>query len=89
VFAHEFDRFEYVLSLMRFDSSRGDGDRGWAPGGRFVWRREDGSRVMDEMNAEIAAMGSEWPLLREGLFRGSAERLAAAVEGFDKIVQRW
>jgi hypothetical protein len=88
-FAHEFDRFEYVLSLMRFDASRGDGDRGWAPGGRFVWRREDGGRVMDEMKVEIEAMGSEWPLLREGLFQGSAERLAAAVEGFEKALQRW
>lgn len=87
-FAHDFDRFEYVLSLVRFDTSRGDGDRGWAPGGRFVWRREDGIRVMDEMKAEIQAMGSEWPLLREGLFQRSAERLAAAIKGFEKTIQR-
>lgn len=86
--AHEFDRFEYVLSLMRFDASRGDGDRGWAPGGRFIWRREDGSRVMDEVKVEITAMGSAWPLLREGLFQGSADRLAVAVEGFEKTLQR-
>lgn len=87
--AHEFDRFEYVLSLVRFDASRGDGDRGWAPGGRFVWRREDGGRVMDELKVEIKAMGTEWPLLREGLFQGSADRLATAVEGFEKTIQRW
>jgi hypothetical protein len=87
--AHEFDRFEYVLSLMKFDAARGDGDRGWAPGGRFVWRREDGGRVIDEMKVEIMAMGGEWPLLREGLFQGSADRLAAAMEGFEKTIQRW
>ncbi len=89
VFAHQFDRFEYVLSLVRFDISRGDGERGWAPAGRFVWRREDGSRVMDEKKVEIKAMGGEWPLLRGGLFQGSPDKLAAAVEGFEKTIQRW
>ncbi len=89
VLAHAFDRYEYVLSLMRFDASRGDGDRGWAPAGRFAWRREDGSRVMDEMKAEIEARGTEWPLLREGLFKGSSDRLATAVEGLGKTLQRW
>ena len=88
-FAREFDRFEYLLTLVRFDATRGDGDRGWAPGGRFVWRRENGIRVMDEMKAEINAMGSDWPLLREGLFQGSVDRLAAAVEGFEKTIQHW
>lgn len=89
VLAHAFDRYEYVLSLMRFDASRGDGDRGWAPVGRFVWRREESSRVMDEMKVEINAMGGEWPLLRDGLFQGSADRLTTAVEGFAKTLQRW
>ncbi len=41
------------------------------------------------MKDEINAMGSAWPLLREGLFQGSAERLAAAIEGFEKTIQRW
>lgn len=81
--------FEYILSLMRFDLSRGDGERGWALGGRFLWRREDGARVVDEVKAEIQAMGREWPLLREGLFQGSADRLAAAVDGFERTIQRW
>lgn len=87
--AYEFDRFEYVLALVRFDMSRGDSDRGWAPGGRFIWRREDGNRVDDEVKAEIKAMGARWPLVREGLFQGSADRLAAAVDGFGRINQGW
>ena len=44
---------------------------------------------MDEMKVEITAMGSAWPLLREGLFQGSADRLAVAVEGFEKTIRRW
>jgi hypothetical protein len=90
--AHQFDRFEYLLSLVTFDMNRGDrdGDRGWAPVGRFAWRTEDGVRVVDEMNAEVKEMGSRWPLLRDGLFRGSPERLATAVDGIAKMIgQRW
>ena len=86
--AHQFDRFEYLLSLVTFDMNRGDGDsdRGWAPVGRFAWRTEDGGRVVDEMIAEINHFGIRWPFIRDGLFRGSTERVAAAVEGVARVI---
>jgi hypothetical protein len=82
LFAREFDRFEYLMGLVRWDESRGDDENGWAPWGRHVWRREDGVKVEDEVIAEINRMGTDWPLLRNGLFRGSKARLDAAVEGY-------
>lgn len=88
-FASLFDRFEYLLTLVQFDMHRGDGDRGWAAGGRFMWRTEEGHRVEEDVRAEIAEMGKDWPLLREGLFRRSVDRLSEAVEGFDKIAKRY
>jgi hypothetical protein len=88
-FASLFDRFEYVLGLVRYDISRGDGERGAAAAGRFVWRREEGHRIDQHIRAEIAQMSEGWPLLREGLFRGSTERLTKAIEGLDEVMRRW
>lgn len=88
-FASLFDRFEYILALVRYDISRGDGERGWPAGGRFIWRREDGHRIDEDVRSESAQMGEDWPLLREGLFRSSTERLTKAIEGLDEVMRRW
>jgi hypothetical protein len=88
-FAAQFDRFEYILALVRYDVSRGDTERGWAIGGRFIWRREDGHRVDEDVGAEVAVMKEAWPLLREGLFRGSTERLDQAIDGLKEVLRRW
>lgn len=89
LFSHEFDRFEYTLGLASWDASRASRTSGWAPWGRHAWRREEGSRVEDDVNAEITRMGDDWPLLREGLFEGSSTRLAEAVDGYAKQMKRW
>jgi hypothetical protein len=88
-FADLFDRFEYILALVCYDMTRGDGERGWAAGGRFTWRREEGHRVDEDVRAEIAQMKERWPLLGEGLFQGSTERLTKTVEGLDESLRRW
>jgi hypothetical protein len=88
-FAGQFDRFEYILALVRFDTSRGDMERGWATGGRFIWRREDGHRVDEDIRNEVAEMKEGWPLLQQGLFRGSTERLDKAIDGLKEILRRW
>jgi hypothetical protein len=88
-FAGQFDRFEYILALVRYDISRGDTERGWAVGGRFIWRREDGHRVDEDVRAEVAEMKEAWPPLREGLFQGSPERLDKAIEGLKEVLRRW
>jgi hypothetical protein len=88
-FAGRFDRFECILALVRYDLSRGDSERGWATGGRFIWRREDGHRVDDDVRAEVAEMKEGWPLLREGLFQGSTERLEMAIDGLKEVLRRW
>ena len=88
-FAGHFDRFEYTLALVRYDMTRGDSERGWAFGGRFIWRREDGRRVDEDVRAEVAEMKEGWPLLREGLFQGSTERLEKAIDGLKEVLRRW
>ncbi len=42
----DFDRFEYLVGLVLFDTSRQiRGDDAWAPVGRFYWRRESGEAI--------------------------------------------
>ena len=69
--------------------SRANRASGWAPWGRHAWRREEGIRVEDDVNAEITRMGDDWPLLREALFEGSSTRLAEAVDRYAKQMKRW
>lgn len=76
----QFDRFEFLLGLVCYDMRRVTG-HDWAPVGRFSWRRmRHGADA--EIIAEIEASGPRWPLLREGLFSGSFDRLVESARGF-------
>ena len=88
-FDYLFDRFEYLLALVRYDMTRGDSEYGFPTRGRFTWRTLDGERVNGDLRLEIKEMGERWPLIREGLFRGSSERLDAAVVGVDQTIRTW
>jgi len=76
-----FDRFEYLVALAYADYRVYKAKIGfWVPGGRFVWRREWASaagqpNIADQIAAEIARDGVQWPMLQRGLFEGSLERL--------------
>lgn len=82
-----FDRFEYLLGLVHADLNRWGVENGWwGPVGRFAWRgsrfNQEGS-TSQKIGAEIEAEGSNWPLLKAGLFAGSLEQLKTAKAKFD------
>jgi hypothetical protein len=80
-FERQFDRFEYLLGLTHYDIQRAKG-HAWGPVGCFWWRRVHGRSAEVEVNEEIEAFGPRWPLLAEGLFGGSCERLVESAKGF-------
>ena len=82
----QFDRFEYLLALLHvYDSGRE-----WGPPGCFAWRggfRSPGRAVI-ELNSEIEAAGSNWPLFRAGLFDSSIDNFRSAQERFGPFLAR-
>jgi hypothetical protein len=87
-FERQFDRFEYLLGLEHYDIRR-EKEKGnaWGPIGRFSWRRITRPADVD-VALEIEQSGTRWPLLTEGLFGGSSDRLAESVKGFNALVAR-
>lgn len=84
-----FDRFEYLLGLVHADLNRRDTVNGWwGPFGCFTWRGSQDGHTSQKIGAEIDAEGTNWPLLRAGLFAGSLEQLKTAKAKFDDFLKR-
>jgi hypothetical protein len=81
-----FDRFEYLLGLVILATRRRHSLSASAPLGRFAWRSRPGewdlAKVLD---AEIEALGEEWPPLKEGLFQGETGALLSLKRTFDEF----
>jgi hypothetical protein len=70
-----------------FDLTRSAG-HGYAPVGGLSWRGDYGRGIEIAIAAEIAAAGSDWPLLRGGLFGGDPARLAESAQGWNEYIGR-
>ena len=81
-----FDRWEYLLGLAMFDLTRQMHGTGYAPVGRLSWRGNYGNGIEQALEQEIASAGSDWPLLRAGLFGRDAARMAESVAGWTKHI---
>lgn len=81
-----FDRWEYLLGLAMFDLTRHAHGTGYAPVGRLSWRGDYGNGIEEALEQEIASAGSDWPLLRAGLFGRDAARLAESVAGWTRHI---
>lgn len=90
-----FDRFEYIRALVYADmehSSTTQITQAWALPGRFAvklsFRSPD---ALEGIQREIEEDGQNWPLLKQGLFRGSVERLTAIQLAVERDVHshRW
>ncbi len=75
-----FDNFEILLGLVYMDLT----DREWGPIGRFGWKHERGhsESPFDQLVEAAKKEGENWPLLRAGLFQGSADRFLKDAETF-------
>ncbi len=78
-----FDNFEYLWCIAHVDAESQGG--GWyirAPFGAFIWRRRHNADNWYQPQAKLAADASDdtWPPLKGGMFGGSSNRLAVALE---------
>ena len=74
-----FDRFE-VLNALAHADQRADTHRPWGPAGRFLWKGHYAGGPLAEAENEAKTAGASWPVLRSGLFGGSAERFVKTVQ---------
>ena len=85
-FERGLDRFELLLGLIYYDLAQGSGRGGWAPLGRFTWRYNYGGTIWAELSREIEEASDGWPLLKAGLFGGSADRLQTSSKAYFALV---
>jgi hypothetical protein len=83
----QFDRWEFLLGLIALDISRGSGEGGWGPVGRFSWRNRHGGGITDEILREIENPET-WPPVRGGLFGTNGDRLAVSATAYLQLVGR-
>ncbi len=83
-----FDRFEYLLGLSIVAARQAYAPFTSAPAARF-WSKLPGPahRIpMRRVDDEVAAWGSDWPPLRDGLFAGGVEGFLHLKERYDDFV---
>ncbi len=88
-----FDRFEYLLALIYADLEQKYFHRGGVVGpiGCFGWRYQrlpPTQTIMGKIEAEVAALGQDWPPLKAGLFNSSVDRFLALKRAFDEKLER-
>ena len=87
-FIDAFDLFEYIQGLIGFDQY------GWAPAGCFVWRgrRRGDAQYIDAaigLSEDISKYDKNHPLLLEGAFGGSIERLSEVKSQYESSFRSW
>ena len=87
-----FDRFEYLLGLVHADLNRWEVENGWwGPVGCFAWRvrrfHQEGG-ISEKIGTEIETEGTNWSLLKTGLFGGSLDQLKTTKAKFDGFLAR-
>jgi len=85
-----FDRFEYLLHLVRVDLSWNPPGALRGPVGRFGWRHryQGGDSIVREIESEASGAGPSWPPLQAGLFGGSAVRFREVKAHFDAFIEQ-
>jgi hypothetical protein len=87
-----FDRFEYLLGLVHTDLKYpGEEEVCAAPLCLFAARYRESittRKIEEEIQAEIDAVGSNWPLLQAGLFGRSHDQLHTAKTKFDAFLSK-
>lgn len=68
VYGEAFDRFEYLTALIELDIREAESSFANAPVGRFGWRRRLDFDIVDQISKEASSAGSEWPVIRDGMF---------------------
>lgn len=86
-YERNFDRFEYLLSLVSGDLyEKLESYTAWTVGS-FLWRDRDHlglkESVLSSLYREIESAGGDWPGIKAGLFDGSVDRFKFIKGKFD------
>ena len=84
-YSYAFDKLEILVSLgyQHLNKSRKD----WFPMGAFIYRHENGKRVLAEISASISDLGHDSPFVESGIFGSSPEECSALLERFETRVR--
>ena len=85
-----FDRWEYLLALVRYDMSEQDGRYFGRQIGRFGWRNRDplspaNASIVNILSAEHEKSGASWKPIVTGVF-SSSERFTSIAASFNENV---
>jgi hypothetical protein len=88
-----FDQFEIMLALVYSDLKYENPQQHmWGPPGRFAWKergRGGGGAPFTKFVADAKAKGQNWEALKQGFFRGSAERFAQVADAYAALIGRF
>ncbi|WP_374005506.1 caspase domain-containing protein [Delftia lacustris] len=82
-----FDVFEVYFSLSAADARLINGSHFWCPIGRFGWKRNALTRVLNEAESQ----GENWVALKAGLFGGEISRFQTVAKELKALIgsTRW
>jgi SIR2-like domain len=85
----EFDRFEYLLTLIYCDLNIQSDNYFFLFEGLFWWKvRNSRYNIIEEIDREIEKLREDWLFLKKGFFNGEIERLDKAIEEFKNRFSR-
>jgi hypothetical protein len=87
-----FDQFEIMLALVYGDLRHETPQQHfWGPPGRFAWKergRGGGGAPFTKFTNDAKAKGQNWEALKEGFFRGSAQRFADDADAYAELLSQ-
>ncbi len=81
-----FDEFEIFSSLVYADLTARDDGTVWALPGRFGYKFKRAGQPYDQFISEAISAGNQWPPLKCGFFRSSAERFEQIATAYRKFL---
>jgi hypothetical protein len=86
-----FDRWEYLLFLVGYDTRHDEKGHLWPVVGRFGWRNRlrDGASIMTTLTTEHERLVANWEVISSGLFRTSERFSAAEKECWEQFLQQY
>lgn len=83
-----FDKLEVLMCLSHAYLVEKKPENFWGPAGCFGYRRENQSRIFDEMKSSVEQLGNSSPFVNSKLFGQTADECKAWLSAFAEFMQR-
>jgi hypothetical protein len=81
-----FDEFEILNALVCGDFRQAEHGRVWAAPGRFGYKFRHTGQPFDGFVVEATAAGPDWPFLKLGFFKSSADRFQEVAKAYRELL---